>query len=307
MPNVVRHTMKPSEQMNNFTKIIDRQIEFNQGKNIFLDNLDIFQFSNETVKFVLSLNSLDTASKQLLIDYSTDKAIEEFCRINQYYSFDSKTKQKLKEIYRILVENIETKSDSIEKISKIHYERLKQFLIESNPFAKKVYENSDHQINPITCSQYAPELQINILKIDIANITQPVLDIGCGKESILVNYLKSKDIVAVGIDRFTFSSSHLITTDWLEYTYGVKQWGTIISNLGFSNHFRHHNLRLDGNYIEYAKTYMNILRSLKVGGRFHYAPDLPFIEKYLNNNQFAINKYDIDSLDYKTTVIERLT
>ena len=126
--------------MNNFTKIIDRQIEFNQGKNIFLDNLDIFQFSNETVKFVLSLNSLDTVSKQLLIDYSTDKAIEEFCRINQYYSFDSKTKQKLKEIYRILVENIETKSDSIEKISKIHYERLKQFLIESNPIAKKVYE-----------------------------------------------------------------------------------------------------------------------------------------------------------------------
>lgn len=64
----------------------------------------------------------------------------------------------------------------------------------------------------------------------------------------------------------------------------MKKWGTIVSNLGFSNHFNHHNLREDGNFIKYAKTYMNILYSLKPGECFHYAPDLPFIEKYLDEN-----------------------
>jgi hypothetical protein len=91
-----------------------------------------------------------------------------------------------------------------------------------------------------------------------------------------------------------------------EYNYGIGKWGTIVSNLGFSNHFKHHNLREDGNYIEYGKKYMDIIRSLKVGGRFHYAPDLPFIEFYLDTRQYQIDKFDIGEFDFKTTVITRL-
>ena len=75
---------------------------------------------------------------------------------------------------------------------------------------------------------------------------------------------------------------------------------------GFSNHFNHHNLREDGNYIGYGRTYMNILNSLKVDGCFHYAPDLPFIEKYLDNNQFDLRKYEINEFDFKTTVIRKM-
>lgn len=292
--------------MDSLEKIIDGQIEFNQGKNIFFDNLDIFQFSNETIKVVSKTNGLDPDFKQLLIEYSINKAIEEFSRVNQYYSFDSKTKNILRETYTALLDSIQAKSDSIETISKTHYKNLKRCLLESNPFAEKIYRKAGKHVNPIPCSQYSPELQIKVLNIDVENLLQPVLDIGCGKESLLANYLKNQDIDVVGIDRFKFCSSYLITTDWLEYDYKINQWGTIISNLGFSNHFQHHNLRPDGNYIEYGKTYMNILYSLKIGGRFHYAPDLPFIEKYLDGNQFSIKKYDIDSLDYKTTIIERL-
>lgn len=292
--------------MENLEKIIDRQIEFNQGKNIFLEDLTLFQFSKETIKAVSSISSFDPDFKQLIIEYSVDKAIEEFCRVNQYYSFNSKTKNDLRGIYTDLLNSIQTKSDTIEAISKNHYNRLKQCLLESNSFAEKIYKKENRQVSPITCSQYNPELQIRILNIDIDNLLQPVLDIGCGKESLLVNYLKRQNVDIVGIDRFKFTSSHLITSDWLEYEYGIKQWGTIISNLGFSNHFQHHNLRPDGNYIEYGKSYMNILHSLKVGGCFHYAPDLPFIEKYLDSNQFTIHKSDIDQLNYKATIIERL-
>lgn len=301
---VVPHTMRPV-QMDRFIENIDNQIEYNQGKNIVLDNLDFFQFSEETIKAISNIDKLNTDSKETLIDYATDKAIEEFCRINQYYSFDSKAKNNLRTIYTHLFDSFQTKTASIENISKNHYEKLKEWIKNSNPFAEKIYKNDNKDVNPVACSEYCPDLQINVLKIDIKHLLQPVLDIGCGKQGLLVNYLQNQGIEAFGIDRFKFTTSNLITVDWLEYDFGKEKWGTIVSNLGFSNHFNHHNLREDGNYIEYGKTYMNILNSLKVGGSFHYAPDLPFIEKYLDNKQFDLNKFDINEYDFKTSLIKK--
>ncbi|MGD8777497.1 MAG: class I SAM-dependent methyltransferase [Ignavibacteria bacterium] len=292
--------------MDRFIENIDKQIEFNQGKNIFLDNLEIFQFANETVKAASNINGLNSDSEQFLIDYATDKAIEEFCRVNQYYSFDSKAKNDLRKIYSDLFQSFQTKTSSIDDISKNHYEKIRTWLKESNPFAEKIYINANKKVTPVACSEYSSNLQINILQIDIGHLIQPVLDIGCGKQGSLVNCLKNKGIDTYGIDRMKFTTSNLITADWLEYDYGTKKWGAVISNLGFSNHFNHHNLREDGNYIEYAKTYKNILYSLKIGGCFHYAPDLPFIEKYLDNSQFSIEKYKINEYDFKTTIIRRL-
>lgn len=291
--------------MDRFTENIDNQIAFNQGKNIFFDNLDIFQFANETINAISTIGRLDPNSKQSLIDYATAKAIEEFCRVNQYYSFDLKAKNNLRKIYAELFDNIQTNANTVEDISIKHFEKLKSWLNENNPFAEKMYKNGNETVSPVACSEYTPELQIGILQIDSKRLMQPVLDIGCGINGHLVNYLKNQGIEVYGIDRFKFTTSNLITTDWLEYDYGIGKWGTIVSNLGFSNHFKHHNLRDDGNYMEYAKTYMSILNALKTGGCFHYAPDLPFIEMYLDNNRFNVKKYGIDEFDFKTTVIKK--
>ncbi|MFW5701305.1 MAG: hypothetical protein ACOCWM_06405, partial [Cyclobacteriaceae bacterium] len=135
---------------------------------------------------------------------------------------------------------------------------------------------------------------------------EPVLDIGCGKKGNLVSFLREKGILIQGIDRITASTRNLINADWLEYDFGNEKWGTIYSNLGFSNHFNHHNLREDGNYIKYAQKYMEILKSLKIGGKFHYAPDLPFIELYLDSNKFYIEKHDIERVEFKTTIVTKL-
>lgn len=291
--------------MDSFIESIDNQIEFNQGKNIFLDKVDFFQFAEETVKAISNIDMLDADSKETLIDYATDKAIEEFCRINQYYSFDTKAKNDLRNIYSELFESFQTKGSSIENISKNHYDKLKEWIRESNSFAEKIYKNDNQRVIPVACSEYCPDLQINVLKIDIEHLLQPVLDIGCGNKGYLVNYLKNKGFEVIGIDRFKFSTPYLISADWLEYDYGNEKWGTIVSNLGFSNHFNHHNLREDGNFIGYGKTYINILNSLKVGGCFHYAPDLPFIEKYLDTNQFDLRKCEISEYDFKTVIIKK--
>ncbi len=265
----------------------------------------MFQFSSETVKAVSNIGRLNSDSKQFLIEYATDKAIEEFCRVNQYYSFDSKAKNDLRKIYSDLFEALQTRTGSIDDISKNHYGKLRMWLKESNPFAETIYKNANKKVSPPACSEYSSDLQINILQIDIKHLMQPVLDIGCGKRGYLVKYLKDQGIEAYGIDRMKFTSPGYITADWLEYDYGTNKWGTVVSNLGFSNHFNHHNLREDGNYIGYGKTYMNILYSLKIGGSFHYAPDLPFIEKYLDRDQFFAEKYEISEYDFKTTIIKR--
>jgi hypothetical protein len=293
--------------MDKYLKNIDKQIEFNQGKNIFLDDNDTtLKFVDETIKAISGINELNIDAEKLLIDYATDKALEEFCRINQYYTFDSQAKNDLRRIYRDLFSNIKTNENSIETISKNHYQNLKQWLRKTNPFAEKIYSNADFDISPVACSEYKPDLQINVLKIDTRTLMEPVLDIGCGKQGNLVNYLCELGIETCGIDRFLFTANNLTNSDWLEYNYGTEKWGTLISNLGFSNHFKHHNLRADGNYIEYGKKYMDILKSLKIGGRFHYAPDLPFIEQYLDNRQFEIEKNEVGEYDFKATIITRL-
>lgn len=292
--------------MERFTRDIDNQIKFNRGKNIFLDNLDFFRFAQETVQAVSEMDQLNPDSKETLIDYATDKAIEEFCRINQYYAFDAKAKNELRKIYAELFGSIQTMTGPMEDIAKNHYGKLKAWITESNPFAGKIYKNDNKEVTPVACSEYNPGIQISVLKLDIEQLMEPVLDIGCGNQGHLVHYLKNKGIEVIGIDRFKFTDSGLITADWLEFGYGKDTWGTIVSNLGFSNHFNHHNLREDGNYIGYAKAYMNILNSLKVGGSFHYAPDLPFIEKYLDHTQFQLEKHEINEFDFKTTIIKKI-
>ena len=293
--------------MNKYLKNIDKQIEFNKGKNIFFDDNDFkLKFVEETINTISNISELSADSEKILIDYAIEKAMEEFCRINQYYMFNNQAKKELRGIYDDLFSSIKTNENPIESISKNHYERLKQWLRNTNPFAEKIYSNAELDIKPVACSEYSVELQVIILKIDVKTIMKPVLDIGCGKQGNLVNHLCKLGIDTNGIDRFSFSDNKLTNADWLEYHYGVEKWGAIVSNLGFSNHFKHHNLREDGNYMEYGKKYMDILKSLKIGGRFHYAPDLPFIEIYLDNKQFQVDKYEIGEFDFKTTVITRL-
>lgn len=135
--------------MDKFKENIDNQIKFNQGKNIFLDHLDFFQFAEETVKSISNMGALNLDSKEYLIDYATDKAIEAFCSVNQYYSFDLQAKKKLRNIYSDLFENIQTNTNPIENISKSHYENLQGWLKENNSFAEKIYKKEKEMVSSL--------------------------------------------------------------------------------------------------------------------------------------------------------------
>ena len=292
--------------MKKLKKSIDKQLEFNQDKNILLENPDLLRFTEETIASALENNNLDPGSRHMLINYAADKTMEAFYRVNQYYSFDADAKDELRGIYADLLDGFCSGTPAPEDISRSHYDKLRKWLKKSNPFSEKIYAGAGNKIEPVPCAEYSQALQVDVLRIDAEQVMQPVLDVGCGSNAYLVKYLASQGLEVYGIDRCSFGSSNLMTADWLEFKYGTQKWGTIISNLGFSNHFNHHHLRADGNYIAYAKTYMNILHSLKIGGTFHYAPDLPFIEMYLDKQKFSVEKHDINDCEFRLTIITRL-
>ena len=264
------------------------------------------KFDNELINAISEVNTLNIEAVDVLLDDATCKTIEMFCKINQYYTFNEQSKIELRAIYSNLLSMVKLGKRSPLSIEKMHYEKLNQWLLKTNPFSENIflYKNADNE--SVACSEYSALFQLDILKIDVNSLFGPILDVGCGKEANLVHHLQGFENRITGIDRFSFSEENLIKIDWLEFNYGIDAWGTVISNLGFSNHFKHHNLRKDGNYVDYAKTYMNIIKSLKIGGKFHYAPDLPFIELYLDTKKYKIEKFDIGFFDFKTTVIMRL-
>jgi len=286
---------------------IDRQIESNRGKNLFLEGeRSALTFLHDTVANVDCIADLSYAEERVLIEYATDKALEEFCRINQYYSFDSKSKGELRSIYESLFSMIRKKEEPFDQISDKHYRSLKMWLKRTNSFSEKIYSQDKWVVEPVVCSEYSAAIQIEILKLDCQTLMEPILDIGCGKKGELVSYLRELGLEAYGFDRFSVKKQYIESGDWLDYDYGVRKWGTITSNLGFSNHFCHHNSRKDGDYIRYARKYMDILNSLEKGGCFHYAPDLPFIESYLNYEEYLPIKNDVGQYGYQSSIIKRV-
>ena len=79
--------------MQKLLEIIDKQIEFNQGKNIFLDESGVtLRFINDTVNAIVDIRNLSNESVDFLLDYITDKVLQEFYRVNQYYTFNNQSK-----------------------------------------------------------------------------------------------------------------------------------------------------------------------------------------------------------------------
>jgi hypothetical protein len=291
--------------MKRIHELISNQLAENRNKNLFFKGkVSPLNFTPETIEAIRS-NSIKDAINESTIEYVSKKAMEEFCSVNQYYSFDAAAQSKLKSIYRTLFDKISSDRASIEDIAKAHYSSLMLWLQNTNTFAKKIYASFSEYVEPTVCAEYSAEFQINILGISISDIASPLLDIGCGKQGNLVKYLRDESIEAYGIDRFQTTSDFLINDDWLRYDYGIRKWGTIISNMGFSNHFHHHNLRDDGNHIAYAQTYMAILKSLKNEGKFIYAPALPFVEKYLSNETYLVEHSPSKIQDLQITSIQR--
>jgi hypothetical protein len=293
--------------MDKFQRNIDKQIEFNKGKNLFCDDAGgSLRFIRNTIQAIESIDHLSEDFENFLMDYAAEKALREFWRVNQYFSFNNQAKHELRSIYTELFSSIKSGKIPVETLSKVHYQNLKSWLQKTNPGVEHIYQKNDMILEAVPCSEYSAGLQVKILHIDMSNIMEPVLDIGCGKQATMVNYLRSIGIDAHGIDRFANDLPYIENQDWLEFNYETENWGTIMSNIGFSNHFYHHHLKENGNFMGYAVKYMEIVNSLKIGGCFYYSPDLPFIEQFLDKDKFHLKSEKIENLEFNAMIIKRI-
>jgi len=284
-----------------FQNLIKQQLQHNQNKSLFYElkneqlilspsNLTfnvLIRKANDISDFIQTAYKDDTLRH--LINYMADKTMNLFISVNQFLNFSTQKHYELRKIYTNLVEKVcmivnkkETYPQDVEQLLNSHYKSLQRFLLESNgnEIFKK-YRNSP-DLPEIKCAEYTSEFQMKLLGINLSTIKEPLLDVGCGKQASFVTFLKDHRIEAYGLDRGVQSISGVSQVDWLDYNFLPDTWGTIISHMAFSNHFMHNHLRQDGDYETYAEKYMEIVRSLKIGGSFIYAPSLPFIEEVLS-------------------------
>jgi hypothetical protein len=143
----------------------------------------------------------------------------------------------------------------------------------------------------VTYGEYSAEFQIELFGIDISHIQAPVLDIGCGKQANLVRYLGSLGIEAYGIDRHLgIQETYFEQIDWFEYDFQPSRWGTIISNMAFTNHLNYAYLHDISQLEQYLLRMKQILESLLVGGSFYYAPSLPRVEDQLAKETYKVKR-----------------
>jgi len=277
---------------------------------LFIDEVNI---SNDLIKLIqenakdLSLLIDKMKKNQIFQDFLyevTKKTIKNWLKENQFLNFSYHHEGLLQDLYGLLLNEIHglcmdlvsIPDESIELIFQNHHEKLKLFLIKSNgnEIFKK-YKTNTSKLE-ITCEEYSRTFQEQ--QLNLSQLLEPVLDIGCGEKAILVHHLREMGIEAYGMDRNVEDDQFLMNLNWLDYSFQSNTYGTIISHMAFSNHFIHHHLRIDGEFTKYAQKYMEILKALKVNGRFYYSPRLPFIEDLLASSEFQVQ-----SDDYSTCIV----
>lgn len=266
------------------------------------------RLTTDGVPEILALRDRDRATA--VVDYLTTSARRTFCEVNQYFDMAATNTTALREVYVALVEDMVSAASSgyfpEAQLTARHTKRLQQWLQRTHPFFETHYANAGAHLEPVVCAEYAAALQLNVLRLDPATLAGPVLDIGCGPQAGLVRLLRQQGISAYGVDRFIASpEAYLKTGDWLDFVLPAAYWGTIVSNLSFSNHFLHHHYRNSADCTRYAAKYMEILRALRPGGRYHYAPSLPMIEKYLSPEEFIVSTMPVTA-QFSGTIVTRM-
>lgn len=259
-----------------------------------------FMFSNRN-SVLRVLNDPQLASK--LVKIFVDSSIQFTYENNQFIHLNAEEKNILTHLYQTYLNNlkqtlknatslVELEND-LSQLLETHFLELRSNI--SRFFDRETAQNEAENVilKKAVCGEYSPEFQADVLDIPLAELMEPVLDLGCGKSGLLVNRLNAAGIQAVGVDRVVEPSEFLIEADWLELGFTPGTWGTIISHMAFSNHFLFHHFYKNGHPEDYARQYVKILSSLKTGGSFYYSPGLPFIEQFLSEKSYQVIRQEL--------------
>ncbi len=277
--------------MDRFKQAIEEQIDRNEQSNLFFrDHEKAIRVGQD---FLSILDMVRTENNQQLIDekigdyvsFAADKLIKIILSVNQYIQISPEQRSAVEQIYRNSWENLKQSKDIKNTLFKVHYPRLAEWLMSLYPSHFPDALQFQTSLNKLICKEYSPAFQLQTLGVDISKLNQPVLDIGCGLNANLVQFLRRKNIQIWGFDRSVENQSSFIKRDdWFLYDYRQNFWGTIISNAALSNHILYAAKNDPELFQKYRSLLQKILDSLKFQGSLILAPGNSFIRSAVVND-----------------------
>ena len=292
-------------------EVITRQIKSNSHINLFFNSLADTVTTNDDFTYLLrqlTESGYDISAIKLneLTDFTVETALSAIYGMNQYISVSSEHKRDLHTIYRTTLETIRQTGEIESTLLNHHYPAIRDWLERLYPPILADKLRNVEKINSAVCEEYSAEFQVALLGIDTDKIMEPVIDIGCGKSFHLVKHLHEQGIASDGIDRqLDEKEPYLHNTSWLDFNFTPGTWGTVIAHMSFSNHIIHHYTLKTPSFAEHARTYHEILESLRPGGMFVYAPGVEFIEKHIDRDLYRVICTPVFNTVTRTHVIRK--
>jgi len=251
----------------------DKSEEF-IANNLF-NNIDIYQGMDTDQKVAIFSGSL--------YNYFVNECVMN----NQYLSLSKNDYAKVKAIYIQLIKNLRN-----ERVGQVEYCNIRAIVKEHRSRLVALLAGKQDMVDVIIpCSEYSTSFQENILRLDISQILEPIIDIGCGHKASLVNEFRKRGLKAYGIDQYLKGEPYLLCENWLEFNYSGTRWGTVIAHMSFTNHLRRCLVYNKAEVGLYIAKYHEIIESLQPGGSFIYCPSLPEIESGIDKEKYAIVHY----------------
>jgi len=286
--------------MDKIEKALQQQLDLNKSKNMLYARLG--QIIEIDPGFLAALEELLPGDKKTFSEPALQNAIssasgmllERLYSVNQFLQIDERKKHRLEGIYLHTWQRIVETGNIQATLMDIHYPALTQWIAGLYPLSFLEPLRDLPTLGHIVCEEYSPQLQIDLLRLDVQTLRQPLLDIGCGSMAGLVRHLRTLEIKAYGVDRQVGKAEpYLQQMDWIDYRFEPDTWGTIVSNMAFTNHLiyakNHNHAQLE----LYLQKFKEIIGSLVAGGSFHYAPGIPFVEERLDANMYRVERFDV--------------
>lgn len=276
---------------------INQQLDINQANNLLFEN--VTQIMNVEPGFLAALEELLNSnigdkSEEVLsefIAFTARELIKRLYLINPYLQVSKVQFESLEQIYRQTWQRMINTGNIKATLKEFHYPELSKWLAARYPEKFQEFLKLSSKIGHVTYGEYSAEFQIELLGIDIDHIKQPVMDIGCGSQANLVRYFRSLGFEAYGMDRhLDIQESYLNQVDWFDFYFEPGRWGTVVSNMGFTNHLNYAYLHDISQLERYLLKLKEIMESLSASGYFYYAPSLPFVEDKLSAKRYKVER-----------------
>jgi hypothetical protein len=276
-----------------------------------------FMFNHRT-EIVVYLGSPEAIAE--LAEHCIDSTRRYTYERNQFVNFTSEYEELMRAEYTDFIRQIRS---SLEKntteatleqaligVLEDHHERLR--LIMASYCV--TYQDQDLQNNPllrtVPCEEYSAGFQLSMLGLDLEALIEPVLDLGCGSNGALVNFLRQQGIEAYGVDRLAPKEEFFFQSDWFSSDLGLKPWGCILAHQSLSTHFIYAYLHQPASIKKFSWLSMKILSNLQKCSFLCYAPGMPFFEALVERmagysvmrHRISMHMPEVEQIAYSTRI-----